>query len=98
VVAEIGTDAFRNDDTGAHNAVTRKLVFRAPASANAVVSAISTELAALMDSNGGKLDDARNQLATRLGVPPTSCWKTTTRKPTATSRPRCRPRSSRRST
>jgi acid phosphatase len=48
--------------------VTRKLVFRAPAGANAVVSAISTELAALMDSNGGKLDDARNQLATRLGV------------------------------
>jgi len=68
VVAEIGTDAFRNDDTGAHNPVTRKLVFRAPASANGVVSAISTELAALMDTNGGKLDDARNQLAARLGV------------------------------
>ncbi|MCA3232315.1 MAG: acid phosphatase, partial [Cupriavidus sp.] len=68
VVAEIGTDAFRNDDAGAHAAVTRKLIFRAPASANGVVSAISTELAALMDSNGGNLDAARTQLADRLGV------------------------------
>jgi len=68
VVAEIGTDAFRNDDAGAHAAVTRKLVFRAPASANGVVSAISTELAVLMDSNGGNLDAARSQLADRLGV------------------------------
>jgi len=68
VVAEIGTDAFRNDDAGAHAAVTRKLVFRAPAGANAVLSAISTELAALMDSNGGNLGAARTQLAARLGV------------------------------
>lgn len=68
VVAEIGTDAFRNDDAGGHAAVTRKLMFRAPASANGVVSAISTELAALMDANGGNLDAARAQLADRLGV------------------------------
>jgi acid phosphatase len=68
VVAEIGTDAFRNDDAGNHAAVTRKLVFRAPASANGVISAISTELAALMDANGGNLDDARTKLAGRLGV------------------------------
>ncbi|WP_454766618.1 acid phosphatase [Cupriavidus campinensis] len=68
VVAEIGTDAFRNDGAGGHAAVTRKLVFRAPASANGVISAISTELAALMDANGGNLDNARNQLATRLGI------------------------------
>ncbi|MBY4732810.1 acid phosphatase [Cupriavidus pauculus] len=68
VVAVIDTDAFRNDDAGGHNAVTRKLVFRAPAGANAVISAISTELTALMDANGGNLDNARTQLATRLGV------------------------------
>ncbi len=68
VVAEIDTDAFRNDDAGAHAAVTRKLVFRAPANANAVLSAISTELSALMDANGGNLDTARTQLAARLGV------------------------------
>ena len=68
VVAEIDTDAFRNDDAGGHAAVTRKLVFRAPANANAVLSAISTELSALMDANGGNLDTARTQLAARLGV------------------------------
>lgn len=68
VVAEIGTDAFRNDDAGNHAAVTRKLVFRAPANANGVISAISTELTALMDANGGNLDDARSKLAARLGV------------------------------
>jgi len=68
VVAEIGTDAFRNEDGGAHTAVTRPLTFRAPASANGVVSAISTELTALMDSNGGSLDAAKAQLAARLGV------------------------------
>ncbi|RDK09673.1 acid phosphatase [Cupriavidus lacunae] len=69
VVAEIGTDAFRNEDGGVHNAVTRPLVFRAPASANGIVSAISTELVALMESNGSSLDDARSQVAARLGVP-----------------------------
>ncbi|MGO4306221.1 acid phosphatase [Cupriavidus sp. RAF12] len=68
VVAEIGTDAFRNDDSGGHAAVSRKLVFRAPAGANVVISAISTELTALMDANGGNMDDARSQLANRLGV------------------------------
>lgn len=32
VIVEVGTDAFRNDpDTGAHNAITEPLVFRAPA-------------------------------------------------------------------
>ncbi|WP_432261086.1 acid phosphatase [Cupriavidus sp. TMH.W2] len=69
VVAEIGTDAFRNEDGGVRNAVTRPLVFRAPASANGIVSAISTELVALMESNGSSLDDARAQVAARLGVP-----------------------------
>lgn len=69
ITVEIGTDAFRNDpDTGAHTAITQPLVFRAPAGANAVVSAISTELAALMDSNGGDINAAKTALAARLGV------------------------------
>ncbi|MDE2202883.1 MAG: acid phosphatase [Burkholderiaceae bacterium] len=69
VTVEIGTDAFRNDPaTGAHNAITRPLVFRAPAGAAGVVSAISTELAALMDTNGGDINAAKTALATRLGV------------------------------
>jgi len=68
VVAEIGTDAFRNDDSGSHDPVTRPLVFRAPASANGVVSAISTELVAMMEADGSSLDTARSRLATRLGV------------------------------
>ena len=69
VVVEVGTDAFRNDPaTGAHTAITRPLVFRAPAGANAIVSAISTELAVLMDSNGGDINAAKAALAARLGV------------------------------
>jgi acid phosphatase len=69
VVAEIGTGSKRFDpDTGVESAVTRALVFRAPAGANGVVNAISTELAALMDANGGNLAAARTALATRLGV------------------------------
>ncbi|CAJ0819569.1 hypothetical protein LMG18101_03991 [Ralstonia flaminis] len=69
ITVEVGTDAFRNDPaTGAHNAITQPLVFRAPAGAAGVVSAISTELAALMDSNGGDINAAKTALAARLGV------------------------------
>ncbi|KHK50178.1 acid phosphatase [Ralstonia sp. A12] len=69
VTVEVGTDAFRNDPaTGAHNAITQPLVFRAPAGAAGVISAISTELAALMDSNGGDINAAKTALAARLGV------------------------------
>ncbi|MCT7298220.1 acid phosphatase [Ralstonia sp. CHL-2022] len=69
ITVEIGTDAFRNDpDKGTHTAITQPLVFRAPAGANAVVSAISTELAVLMDSNGGDINAAKTALAARLGV------------------------------
>ena len=69
VVAEIGTDAKRFDPaTGTETAVTRALVFRAPRGATGVVSAITTELAALMDDNGGDLAAAKTTLATRLGV------------------------------
>ncbi len=60
VVAEIGS--------GIESGVARPLVFRAPAGAGGVVSAISTELAALMDANGGNFAAARSALATRLGV------------------------------
>ncbi|REN14492.1 acid phosphatase, partial [Mycobacterium tuberculosis] len=55
--------------TKTETAVTQPLVFRAPAAANGVVSAISTELVALMDANGGDLAAARKALAARLGVP-----------------------------
>ncbi|WP_296224212.1 acid phosphatase [Ralstonia sp. UBA689] len=69
VTVEIGTDAFRNDPAaGTHTAITRPLVFRAPAGANAIISAISTELTALMESNGGDLNAAKAALAARLGV------------------------------
>ncbi|CAH0447229.1 hypothetical protein LMG10661_03294 [Ralstonia syzygii subsp. syzygii] len=69
VTVEVGTDAFRNDPaTGSHTAITRPLVFRAPASANGVVSAITTELVALMESNGSDLNAAKAALAARLGV------------------------------
>jgi len=69
VVAEIGTSSKRFDPaTGVESAVTQPLVFRAPAGANGVVSALSTELVALMEDNGGDLAAARAALAARLGV------------------------------
>lgn len=69
VVAEIDTSSKRFDpDTGVESPVTQPLVFRAPAAANGVVSAISTELVSLMDVNGGDLPAARTALATRIGV------------------------------
>ena len=69
VVAEIGTSSKRFDPvTNTETAVTQPLVFRAPAAANGVVSAITTELVALMDANGGNFAAARTALATRLGV------------------------------
>lgn len=69
VVAEIGTSSKRfNPATNTESAVTQPLVFRAPASANGVVNAITTELVALMDANGGNLAAARTALAARIGV------------------------------
>ncbi len=69
VVAEIGTASKRYDPAAnTETAVTQPLVFRAPAGANAVVSAISTELVALIDANGGDLAAARTAFAARLGV------------------------------
>ncbi|MBK4737267.1 acid phosphatase [Noviherbaspirillum pedocola] len=69
VVAEIGTDATRYDpDTKSETAVSQPLVFRAPMDAPTVVSAITTELQAMMDANGGDFKSARTALAQRLGV------------------------------
>ncbi|MGJ7611656.1 MULTISPECIES: acid phosphatase [unclassified Variovorax] len=69
VVAEIGTASKRFDPaTNTETAVTQPLVFRAPAGANGVVNAITTELVALMDANGGNLAAARTALAARIGV------------------------------
>ncbi|WP_260397103.1 acid phosphatase [Variovorax sp. KBW07] len=69
VVAEIGTSSKRFDPvTNTESPVTQPLVFRAPAGANGVVSAITTELVALMDANGGDLAAARKALAARIGV------------------------------
>ena len=64
IVAEIGTDATRYDpDAKTATAVTQPMVFRAPSSANGVVSALSTELQALIDDNGGDFAAARKALA-----------------------------------
>ncbi|TFW28835.1 acid phosphatase [Duganella callida] len=69
VLVTIGTDAIRHDAVGdAGTKVTQKLVFRAPNGHTGFVSAITTELAALMDANGGDFAKASSQLATRLGV------------------------------
>jgi acid phosphatase len=69
LVAEISTVSRRFDPaTGTETAVTQPLVFRAPADATGVVSAISTELVALAASNGGDMAAARAALAARIGV------------------------------
>jgi acid phosphatase len=69
VVAEIGVDATRYDpDAKTATKVAQPMVFRAPGNANGVVSAISTELQAMMDDNGGDFAAARKALATRVGV------------------------------
>ena len=68
VVAEITSDAVHYDpDTKTATTVTDPVVFRAPAQASAVVSAVSTELVALVEG-GEDLATARSQLANRIGV------------------------------
>ncbi|PHV28100.1 acid phosphatase [Janthinobacterium sp. BJB426] len=69
VLVTIGTDAIRHEaigDTGSK--VTQKLLLRAPAGHSAFVSALSTELALVMDGNGGDFAAASGKLAARLGV------------------------------
>jgi len=69
IAVEIGTEATRYDpDKKTATPVTAPLVFRAPAGAGQVISALSTELVALSDANGGDLNAAKAALAQRLGV------------------------------
>jgi acid phosphatase len=69
VTVEVGTDASRFDpDANTDTAVTQAMVFRAPADAPGIVSAVSTELQAMMDDNGGNFAAARTALAQRLGI------------------------------
>ncbi|MBB5605702.1 MULTISPECIES: acid phosphatase [unclassified Janthinobacterium] len=69
VLAVIGTDAIRHDVLGdAGTKVTQKLILRAPAGHGNFVSALSTELTQVMDSNGGDFASASSKLAARIGV------------------------------
>jgi acid phosphatase len=69
LLVTVGTDAIRHDALGdAGTKVTQKLVFRAPNGHTGIIDAISTELTAIMDANGGNFATASAQLAARIGV------------------------------
>ena len=69
VLVTVGTDAIRHEVVGdAGTKVTQKLLLRAPAGHSAFVSALSTELAQVMDGNGGDFTAASGKLAARIGV------------------------------
>ncbi|MED5594177.1 acid phosphatase [Janthinobacterium sp. P210006] len=69
VLVTIGTDAIRHEAIGdVGSKVTQKLLLRAPSGHSAFVSALSTELAQIMDGNGGDFAAASSKLAARLGV------------------------------
>ena len=69
VLAIVGTDAVRHETVGdADSKVAQKLLLRAPAGHAAFVSALSTELAQVMDGNGGDFAAASGKLAARIGV------------------------------
>nr|WP_229224344.1 acid phosphatase [Duganella sp. SG902] len=69
LLVTVGTDAIRHEAPGdAGTKVTQKLVLRAPDGHTGIVDAISTELSALMDANGGDYAKASAQLAARIGV------------------------------
>nr|WP_315400733.1 acid phosphatase [uncultured Duganella sp.] len=69
LLVTVGTDAIRHDAPGdAGTKVAQKLVFRAPNGHTGIVDAISTELSAIMDANGGDFAKASAQLAARIGV------------------------------
>ncbi len=69
LLVTVGTDAIRHDAVGdAGVKVSQKLLLRAPNGHTGVVSALTTELAALMDANGGDFAAASAKLAARLGV------------------------------
>jgi len=71
LVAEIRpqTSTFYDPASGLATAVPQALTFRAPQGAAGVLSAVSTELQALIDANGGDFSDALGTLAARVGVP-----------------------------
>ncbi len=71
VVAEIvpGLTTFYDPKTGDTTPVREALTFRAPIGATDTVSAVSTELLALMDSGDSDFRQALNKLAARVGVP-----------------------------
>jgi acid phosphatase len=60
--------AFSMAGQGALLATSNGVTYRAPAANNTAISAISTELQALMDINGGNYGAAEADLASRLGV------------------------------
>lgn len=69
LLVTVGTDAIRHDALGdAGTKVAQKLVFRAPNGHTGIIDAISTELSAIMDANGGDFAKASAQLAARIGV------------------------------
>ncbi|MBP1206430.1 acid phosphatase [Duganella sp. 1411] len=69
LLVTVDTDAIRHDAPGdAGTKVTQKLVFRAPNGHTGIIDAISTELSAIMDANGGDFAKASAQLAARIGV------------------------------
>ncbi|CAN7154279.1 acid phosphatase [Duganella sp. LjRoot269] len=69
LLVTVGTDAIRHDAVGdAGTKVTQKLVLRAPNGHTGFVDAITTELVAMMDANGGDFAAASSKLAAKLGV------------------------------
>lgn len=69
LLVTVDTDAIRHDTPGdAGTKVAQKLVFRAPNGHTGIIDAISTELSAIMDANGGDFAKASAQLAARIGV------------------------------
>jgi acid phosphatase len=69
LLVTVGTDAIRHEALGdAGTKVAQKLVFRAPNGHTGIIDAISTELSAIMDANGGDFAKASAQLAARIGV------------------------------
>lgn len=69
VIAIIDTNAVEHPFAGdAGIAVPQKLIFRAPAGQARFISAMSTELAAAVDTNGGNFAAASQQLAAKIGV------------------------------
>ncbi|MDY7546549.1 acid phosphatase [Glaciimonas sp. CA11.2] len=71
VVAMIDNESIEHEVPGdLGNEVGRTLIFRAPSGHTRFISAISTELAAAMDTNGRNFVDASTKLAAKLTIDP----------------------------